>query len=302
MINKKGFSFFLSLGLFLTLPVFAGTKTTEKQTGGNFVLKPGKVLYTYHTVKPHENLYKIAMKYHKNYYNLLKLNNAKSPYLHIGEKVILGISLQPGSDFNGIVVNIPENKLYHFENGKLEKAYKVAVGLPKKKWQTPLGHYEIIYKSKAPTWKVPVSIQKEMKEKGEKVKKEVPPGPKNPLGKWWMGLTWSGLGIHSTIAPQSIGYSVSHGCIRMRPKSAEELFRQVKEKTPVTIVYQPIKVYEGGGKVYVEAHRDIYHKNINSIKLVKNLLDHYHLDKNIDWKKVTHAVTVKSGEPLLVSK
>ena len=45
--------------------------------------------------------------------------------------------------------------------------------------------------------------------------KPIPPGPGNPLGTRWMGLSAPCVGIHGTPDAASIGYSASHGCIRM---------------------------------------------------------------------------------------
>ena len=53
------------------------------------------------------------------------------------------------------------------------------------------------------------------------------PGPGNPLGTRWMGLSSPGVGIHGTDDPSSIGYSVSHDCIRMQIPDAERLFTMV---------------------------------------------------------------------------
>jgi lipoprotein-anchoring transpeptidase ErfK/SrfK len=51
-----------------------------------------------------------------------------------------------------------------------------------------------------------------------------------------MGLDAAGVGIHGTTAPTSIGYSVSHGCIRMQVPEAEWLFEHVHVGTPVVIL------------------------------------------------------------------
>ena len=66
--------------------------------------------------------------------------------------------------------------------------------------------------------------------------KPVPPGPSNPLGTRWMGLNAPGVGIHGTDAPASIGYSASHGCVRMQVPEAEWLFEHVSVGTPVVIL------------------------------------------------------------------
>jgi len=64
----------------------------------------------------------------------------------------------------------------------------------------------------------------------------IPPGPGNPLGTRWMGLSVPGVGIHGTPDDSSIGYSASHGCIRMHIPDAEWVFQHVKLGTPVVII------------------------------------------------------------------
>jgi lipoprotein-anchoring transpeptidase ErfK/SrfK len=51
-----------------------------------------------------------------------------------------------------------------------------------------------------------------------------------------MGLSVSGVGIHGTPNPASVGYSISHGCIRMKTRDAESLFRLVRVGTRVWII------------------------------------------------------------------
>jgi lipoprotein-anchoring transpeptidase ErfK/SrfK len=92
-----------------------------------------------------------------------------------------------------------------------------------------LGRFSILVKWKNPWWYPPNSPWAQ----GEK---PVPPGPGNPLGTRWMGLSSPGVGIHGTPEDGSIGYSLSHGCIRMHIPQAEWLFDHVDVGTPVYIV------------------------------------------------------------------
>ena len=71
-------------------------------------------------------------------------------------------------------------------------------------------------------WIVPESIQEEMRREGKDVLTRVPPGPDNPLGRHWIGLSIGGIGIHGTIAPSSVYHFRSHGCIRLHPDDVEE--------------------------------------------------------------------------------
>ena len=84
-------------------------------------------------------------------------------------------------------------------------------------------------KQRNPWWRPPNS-------EWAKGLKPVPPGPGNPLGTRWMGISAPGVGMHGTPDAASIGYSASHGCIRMQIPDAEWLFDHVRIGTPVFIV------------------------------------------------------------------
>jgi L,D-transpeptidase ErfK/SrfK len=143
---------------------------------------------------------------------------------------------------------------------------------------------------------VPPSIQEEMDEMGYEVVTKVPPGPKNPLGKFWMGTTASGVGIHATNRPWTVGYFVSHGCIRMLPNEIEQLFPQVAVGTPVKIIYRPIKLaLTPQGRVYLEAIPNIYGWELHSLEWVKDMADYYQIADRIDWDKVPPILKTRSG-------
>jgi lipoprotein-anchoring transpeptidase ErfK/SrfK len=127
-----------------------------------------------------------------------------------------------------IVIRRGENKLFLYEGTRLVRSFSVATG--QKIYPTPLGRFQIVVKWKNPTWYPPTQ------DAWAKGLKPVPPGPDNPLGTRWMGLSSPGVGIHGTDDPASIGYSVSHGCIRMQVPDAEWLFDHVNVGTPVFIV------------------------------------------------------------------
>jgi L,D-transpeptidase ErfK/SrfK len=127
-----------------------------------------------------------------------------------------------------IVINRSINRLYLYRRAKLWRTFAVATG--QTIYPTPAGTFHIVVKWKNPWWYPPTQ------DSWAKGLKPVPPGPDNPLGTRWMGLTAPGVGIHGTDAPTSIGYSVSHGCIRMQVPDAEWLFDHVEIGTTVHIV------------------------------------------------------------------
>ena len=126
-----------------------------------------------------------------------------------------------------IVIRRASNTLQLFDGERLVRTFRVATG--QAAYPTPLGRFTIVVRWKNPWWYPPNSAWAV----GEK---PTPPGPGNPLGTRWMGLSSPGVGIHGTPKDGSIGYSESHGCIRMHIPEAEWLFDHVEVGTPVYIV------------------------------------------------------------------
>ena len=127
-----------------------------------------------------------------------------------------------------IVIHRGSNRLYLYDGVRIVRVFPVATG--QAQWPTPLGHFEIVVKQRNPWWFPPTQ------DSWAAGAKPIPPGPGNPLGTRWMGLSAPGVGIHGTDEPWSIGHSESHGCIRMQVPSAEWLFNHVRIGTPVFII------------------------------------------------------------------
>ena len=126
-----------------------------------------------------------------------------------------------------IVIRRASNQLYLYRGMKQWRLFTVATG--QSSYPTPLGRFHVVVKWKNPWWYPPAS-------RWAQGLKPVPPGPGNPLGTRWMGLSAPGVGIHGTPDAASIGYSASHGCIRMRIPEAEWLFRHIDIGTTVFVV------------------------------------------------------------------
>src|SRR5271166_4045570 len=119
-----------------------------------------------------------------------------------------------------IVVSLEDHKLALVEDGQVKKIYTVAVGKPST--PSPVGTFTIARRVMNPTY----SHDGRM----------VPPGPNNPVGTRWMGLSIPGYGIHGTNVPSSIGKAASHGCIRMARKDLEELYPMVQVGDTVELI------------------------------------------------------------------
>ncbi|MGE5689523.1 MAG: L,D-transpeptidase family protein [Pseudomonadota bacterium] len=126
-----------------------------------------------------------------------------------------------------VVIRRSSNRLSLYEGVRLRRAFRVATGSDR--YPTPLGRFRVIAMWKNPWWYPPDSDWAQ----GEK---PIPPGPGNPLGTRWMGISSPGVGIHGTPDAASLGYSVSHGCIRMAIPEAEWLFERLKVGATVFIV------------------------------------------------------------------
>jgi hypothetical protein len=131
-----------------------------------------------------------------------------------------------------IVIRRASNELFLYRGSGpkgmlVERKFGVATGMAS--YPTPLGSFTIVDKQRNPWWYPPDSDWAAGAQ-------PVPPGPGNPLGTRWMGLSEPLIGIHGTPDAASIGYSASHGCIRMLVSEAEWLFERVEESTPVFIL------------------------------------------------------------------
>ena len=125
-----------------------------------------------------------------------------------------------------IVIRRGANELRYYIGSRLVRTFGVATG--QSVYPTPTGMFTIVDMQRNPWWRPPDSPWAQGL-------KPIPPGPGNPLGTRWMGLSAPGVGIHGTPDDASIGYSASHGCIRMHIPDAEWLFTHVDVGTPVVI-------------------------------------------------------------------
>jgi len=107
-----------------------------------------------------------------------------------------------------VLVSIPDRKLALYENGRVVRIYRVAVG--KTLTPSPAGEFKIVNRVSNPTYY----------HKGQ----VIGAGKGNPVGTRWMGLSAKGYGIHGTNQPNSIGKAASTGCIRLGKHDLEELF------------------------------------------------------------------------------
>jgi L,D-transpeptidase ErfK/SrfK len=194
----------------------------------------------------------------------------------------------------GIVINIPEFRLYYFPPKEPGKVITFPVGVGDEGKNTPVGSYTIVEKIINPPWNVPESIRMEQPE----LPKVVPPGPDNPMGSHALRLSMRTLLIHGTDRPWGIGTRSSHGCIRLFPEDIVNLYAMVHKGTRVVIVNQPVKVAVRGWKVYMEVHR---YEDVDYAGRALRLLADKGLLERVDMLKLDLALEGRLGIPVEVT-
>ncbi|MEW6279409.1 MAG: L,D-transpeptidase family protein [Candidatus Eremiobacterota bacterium] len=245
-----------------------------------------------HTAASGEDLFTIARQYgvaieHFAFANGLPVGLEVAP----GKKLVVPTRrvLPANPPENGLVINLPERGVFLFRKGQFEKFYPVAIGSPGR-FATPEGNFKLESRVENPTWLPP-----EWAGLGEV---SVPAGPDNPLGDRWMGLSMPGVGLHSTTQPSSIGAAVSHGCMRMYPESARELFDKVTVGMPVRIEYEPIKVGydQETGEVCLVIYQDVYGR-YDMTEEARRVLKYAGISQWVDDKLLQRLLSRHSGRP-----
>jgi L,D-transpeptidase ErfK/SrfK len=245
-----------AIGLALLAPAAVGAAVLPVPAEGDLIGEYGEV-----AAASEDTLIDIARRFGLGYDELVDANPGVDPWLP-GVATIVRLPLRrvlPDAPREGIVVNLPEHRLYYYPDARpgeprLVVTYPISIG--KMDWTTPLGLTRVAEKIKGPLWYPPESVRAEHASRGDILPKVVPAGPDNPLGQFAMRLA-VGKGtylIHGTNNPAGIGMDVTHGCMRLYPEDIEALFKLVAVGTPVRIVNQPHKVGWRDGQLYVEVH------------------------------------------------
>jgi L,D-transpeptidase ErfK/SrfK len=158
----------------------------------------------------------------------------------------------PRAERTGIVLNVPEMRMYYFPVSAADQPALV---------QT------------YPVWRPPQSIREEAEARGEPLPALIPPGPDNPLGNYALRLARPGYLIHSTNKPFGVGMRVTHGCVRMYPEDIEILFPAVPVGTAVQIADQPIKIGWLFDTLFIEVHPPLEEKKQEPAVLVESAMD-----------------------------
>jgi L,D-transpeptidase ErfK/SrfK len=259
-----------------------------------------------------DTLLDIARRYSLGYEEIIRANPGTDLWIPGEGKDILlpGQRILPAGPRDGIVVNIPEHRLYYYpkpKKGEKPVVITFPVSIGKMDWHTPLGETRVIQKIKHPTWYPPESVRKEHEANGDPLPKVVPAGPDNPLGDYAMRLA-VGDGaymIHGTNNPMAVGMAVTHGCIRMYPEDVAALFPLIPVGTKVDLINEPVKTAFVDGKLLLEVHPPVDAQGQSTepdMQLLSQLLDKAlgSTTAAIHWDFARQALQAATGMPVVV--
>jgi L,D-transpeptidase ErfK/SrfK len=261
-----------------------------------------------------DTLLDVARRNSLGYYEIIRANPGVDMWLPgEGTDIMLpGRRILPPGPHEGIVVNIPEHRLYYYPKPKKHEkpvviTYPVSIG--KMDWKTPLGETRVTQKEKHPFWFPPESVRKEHLANGDPLPPgPVKPGPDNPLGDYAMRLA-AGNGtylIHGTNNPMAVGMAITHGCIRMYPEDVAALFPLIPVGTKVWLINEPVKVAFANGELLMEAHPAVDDEGQNTadpnMELLSQKLDQAlgSTTAAIHWDFAKQALQAANGIPTVV--
>jgi L,D-transpeptidase ErfK/SrfK len=259
-------------------------------------------------VREGDTLLDVARYFDLGYNEIVDANPGVDPWVPTpGSEIVLPTQwVLPCCTYDGIVVNIPEMRLYHYRRAPdapgTIAVQTYPVGLGRDDRRTPRGTLRVRGKTENPTWYIPESIRKEhIAERGDHRRAIAGGAPDNPLGKHRIELADSLYAIHGTDIPWGVGMQVSHGCVRLYPEDIARWFPHVERGTPVRFVYQPVKAGARGGATFVEVHDDIYGYTRSLPKAAQDALARRKLAAGVDAGALRAALDAPRGVPVQVS-
>lgn len=217
-----------------------------------------------------------------------------------GREVIIPTEhLLPELPRKGIVINLPEMRMYYYTGNEV-LTYPIGIGKTGK--TIPIKSAAVTYKKTNPFWYPPDDIREFNLAQGVVLPKVLPPGPDNPLGTYAIYMTLPTFLIHSTIFPESVGRRASFGCIRMYENDIESFFPIIKRGVPIEIINSPVKLGWQNKSLFMEAHepleesREDFDSTLPGMvhKIVQRTQNEPIL---IDWQRVSFIAKNRDGMP-----
>ena len=259
-----------------------------------------------------DTLLDLARKYSVGYWEIQEANPKVDMWLPgQGTSITIpGTFIVPPVDHKGIVINLPQHRLFYFpKRGRHDQpiviTYPVSPG--EGDFPTPVGVTRIVRKVPHPIWIPTAHILKAHELAGDPIPRVWKAGPDNPMGEWALETTLSHgeIYIHGTNNPMAIGMSVTHGCVRLYPEDIAALYPVVRVGTPVTIVNEPVLASLQDGQLYLEVHPPTSSNHVPvppNYDQISQIIDTA-IGNNvvaIDWDKVRQVATQANGIPELI--
>jgi len=263
-----------------------------------------------HETDYEDTLIKIARDHNLGFVELRAANPGVDPWLP-GEDVDIilpTMHLLPDAPREGIVINLPEMRLYAFiEDGDAPITHPLGVG--RVGLSTPLGTTTVTRKTIGPTWRPTARMRSE----DPNLPAAIGPGSDNPMGTHALYLGWPAYAIHGTNRPFGIGRRVSSGCVRLYPEDIVTFYDKIPVGMKVRVVDQPVKAAWVGDDLYVEAHPALsqaddmesngfvssYEFTESDLAVLMKAAGEAH--DLIDWPLVREAVRLRQGIPVVVA-
>jgi lipoprotein-anchoring transpeptidase ErfK/SrfK len=214
-------------------PIIVDYRIAEKDVKGPFLKKlPAKMedmksLKSLGYTSPREA---IAEKFHMSEALLVALNPGKK-FDEAGETIAVANIL--ASEMKSAVTRVEVDKTAQtvkaFSNSELIAFFPATVGSEEK--PTPSGVLKVVSIDANPHYRYNPDYK--FKEVKSKRAFTIKPGPNNPVGIYWIGLSAEGYGIHGTSNPSKVSKSESHGCVRLTNWDADKLAKSLKKGTEV---------------------------------------------------------------------
>lgn len=259
-----------------------------------------------------DTLLGIAHQYSVGYWEIQEANPHVDMWLPgQGTPIVIpGRYIIPPGLRSGIVINLPQHRLFYFPRRRphdLQIVITYPVSPGEGGWPTPVGVTRIIRKVPHPVWIPTAAILRQHAAEGDPIPRVWPAGPDNPMGEWALetGLDRGLIYLHGTNNPLAIGMAVTHGCVRLYPEDIAALYRMIHVGTSVQIINEPVLAALADGKLYLEVHPSNGSGDVPVMPdygRISQVIDRAIGDKRvaIDWDHVREAARTATGIPQLV--
>ncbi|MDR3490591.1 MAG: L,D-transpeptidase family protein [Gammaproteobacteria bacterium] len=237
--------------LFFTKCAFAATYALPS-TGDALI---GKSEYV--TTTSGETLVSIAKRFDVGLNGIVDANGGINPSQPLPHGITIHVPtkfLLPAQKQKGIVINLPEMRMYYYPPNSHGIVMTYPIGIGKVNKTIPIANTSVSGKTLNPSWTPPKDIREFNEQQGITLPVTMPAGPDNPLGPYAIYLNIPTFLIHSTIFPESVGKRASFGCIRMHETDIKDFYPLVSRGTPVSIINVPTKTGWKGNHLFLETH------------------------------------------------